>query len=53
MSGLKALIAQKSALEQICERKKWIWKETLKEHYELEAIDAKLIALGYYNNGTE
>ena len=49
MSGLKALIAQKSALEQICERKKWIWKETMKEHYELEKIDAKLIASGHYD----
>ena len=46
----KALLAQKSALELTCERKKWILGETLNEHYKLEVIDSKLLSLGYYDH---
>ena len=44
---IKALLAQKSALEQSCERKHWVWETTMKEHIELEKVDVKLQELGY------
>jgi len=49
MGELKALLAQKSALEKSCERKNEVWGQTLSEHHKLAAIDSKLLSLGYYD----
>ncbi len=47
--NIKALLAQKSALEKSCERKNGVWEKTLEEHYPLEKIDAELLESGYYD----
>ena len=46
--SISKLLAQKRNLENSFERKQRIWETTLKEHAELETIDAKLVSLGYY-----
>jgi len=45
---ISQLLCQKRNLENSFERKQRIWETTLKEHAELETIDAKLVSLGYY-----
>ncbi len=46
-SIISKLLNQKRELENLCEQKDWIWKETLPEHIELQKIDVKLQELGY------
>ena len=45
--NIKVLLAQKSALEKGCERKKWVWQKTLRQHIKLEKVDVKLQELDY------